>query len=126
MHLVQNFLIKTLGAHDIRLVADGKRADGALVQLGGETIASMIVDDEDGDRSYALTMPLPVARARLQDYLRSLFKNQKLTIVMRPKKTDSVELHVGGEYIGIISADDAKGEKHTLEMAILDIDLEEI
>ena len=43
----------------------------------------------------------------------------------RAKKTDSVELNMGDDFLGIISADDPKGKTYTLQMAILDYDLEE-
>lgn len=61
----------------------------------------------------------------LQDYLRKLFENDKLTVSARLKKTDSVELNNGPEFLGIVSADDPKGQTFTLQMAILDIDLDE-
>ena len=68
-------------------------------------------------------MKVPVERPALQDYLRKLFENNKLTIASRLKKTDSVELSNGPEFLGVVSADDPKGTSFTLQMAILDIDL---
>ena len=41
------------------------------------------------------------------------------------KKTDSVELNHGDDFLGVISADDPKGKSFTLQMAILDFDLED-
>ena len=58
-------------------------------------------------------------------YLRMLFENDKLTIMARARKTDSVELNHGEDFLGVISADDPKGKSFTLQMAILDFDLEE-
>jgi hypothetical protein len=43
----------------------------------------------------------------------------------RGRKTDSVELNSGADFLGIISADDAKGSSYTLQIAILDIDLDD-
>ena len=40
-------------------------------------------------------------------------------------KTDSVELNNGSDHVGVLTVDDPKGASFTLEMAILDIDLEE-
>jgi hypothetical protein len=71
-------------------------------------------------------MKVPVERPALQDYLRRLFENQKLTISARTKKNDSVELNNGQDFLGVISADDPKGKTFTLEMAILDYDLEDL
>ena len=47
-------------------------------------------------------------------------------VVPRVKKTDSVELNMGSDFLGVVSADDAKAKSFTLQMAILDYDLEEI
>ena len=41
------------------------------------------------------------------------------------KKNDSVELNNGEDFLGIISADDPKGKTYTLQIAILDFDLED-
>ena len=71
-------------------------------------------------------MKVPVERPALQDYLRKLFENDKLTIAARTKKNDSVELNNGQDFLGVISADDPKGKTFTLEMAILDYDLEDL
>ncbi len=93
-------------------MTQGKRnPDDADVHLGERQIGSIIVDDEDGDRSFAFAMPIPVERPVLQDYLRRLFESDKLKIVPRMKKNDSVELNSGDDFLGIISADDPKGQE---------------
>jgi len=61
----------------------------------------------------------------LQEYLRRLFETEKLTIASRMKKNDSVELNNGEDFLGIISADDPKCNTYTLQIAILDFDLED-
>ena len=71
-------------------------------------------------------MKIPVERPTLESYLRLLFDNDKLKIVPRVKKTDSVELNSGGDFLGVISADDARAKSFTLQMAILDYDLEDV
>ena len=70
-------------------------------------------------------MKIPVERPVLQEYLRKLFECETLKIVARARKTDSVELNNGDDFIGVISADDPKGRSFTLQMAILDFDLED-
>lgn len=122
---LQAFLRHTFGNETIKVGLDPKDTSAAAVQLGERKIASITVDDEDGDRSFALEMRIPVGREVLQEYLRRLFENEKFKIVPRGKKTDSVELNSGDDFIGIISADDAKGSSFTLQMAILDFDLED-
>ena len=123
---LQAFLRRSFGNDDLRVSPNQKNPEEAAdVQLGERKIATLIIDDEDGDRSFAFEMKLPVERPVLQDYLRRLFENDMLKIVPRAKKNDSVELNAGDDFLGIISADDPKGKSWTLAIAILDFDLEE-
>lgn len=122
---LQAFLRRSFGNDDIRVALDPKNTENAAVHLGERKIATLSVDDEDGDRSFAFEMKIPVGREVLQSYLRKLFENDRLTIVARGRKTDSVELNSDGEFLGVISADDAKLSSFTLQIAVLDFDLEE-
>jgi hypothetical protein len=122
---LQAFLRRSLGNEGVRVTADPKNPDDAAVHLGERRIASISVDDEDGDRSFAFEMKIPVGREVLQSYLRKLFENDRLSIVARGRKMDSVELNADGEFLGVISADDPKLSSFTLQIAILDFDLEE-
>ncbi len=119
------FLGQAIGCDGINVVAHPRDSEQAEVRLGEKRIGKISVDDEDGDRSFALEIPVPVAREALQSYLRKLFENDKLRIAGRLKKTNSVELSNGDEFLGILSADDPKGSNWTFQMAILDFDLEE-
>jgi hypothetical protein len=122
---LQGFLRTAFGNQGLRVVPAQRNPDDAEVYLGERSIASIVVDDEDGDRSFAFAMKIPVERPVLQDYLRRLFENDKLRIIPRPKKNDSVELNSGDDYLGVISADDPNGRSYTLQVAILDFDLED-
>ena len=122
---LQAFLRRSFGADELRVAADPKNPDDAAVHLGERKIARISVDDEDGDRSFAFEMKIPVGREVLQSYLRKLFENDRLTIVARGRKTDSVELNCGSDFLGVISADDPKMQSFTLQIAILDFDLAE-
>ena len=123
---LQAFLRRSFGNTGLRVAPDQNNpSDAAAVNLGERRIATITVDDEDGDRSFAFEMKIPVGREVLRDYLRRLFENDKLKIVARGRKTDSVELNSGEDFLGVISADDAKGSSYTLQMAILDFDLED-
>ena len=123
---LQAFLRRSFGNDGLRVTPDPKNAtEAASVQLGEARIATITVDDEDGDRSFALEMKIPVGRETLQEYLRRRFENDKLKIIARGKKTDSVELNNADDFLGVISADDARGSSFTLQMAILDFDLED-
>jgi hypothetical protein len=123
---LQAFLRRSFGNDGLRVTPDQKDPENtAAVALGERRIATITVDDEDGDRSFAFEMKIPVGREVLQDYLRRLFENDKLKIVARGRKTDSVELNSGEDFLGVISADDPRGSSYTLQIAILDFDLED-
>jgi hypothetical protein len=123
---LQAFVRKSFGNEGLRVNLDPKNTEAASVTLGERAIAKITVDDEDGDRSFALEMKIPVGREVLQEYLRRLFECETLKIVSRGRKQDSVELNNGEDFLGVISADDAKGSSYTLQIAVLDFDLEEI
>jgi hypothetical protein len=60
---------------------------------------------------------------RLEKYLRNLFRLDTITLIER-QKADSVEVHVGGEFIGVIFKDEEDGElSYSFNMAILEMDL---
>ena len=122
---LQAFLRRSFGAPTLKVLPSSRAEDAADVQFGERRIGTLVVDDEDGDRSFSFEMKVPVERPVLQDYLRRLFENDHLTIASRLKKTDLVELNNGPDFLGVLSADDPKGKTFTLQMAILDIDLED-
>ena len=63
---------------------------------------------------------------RLEIYLRSLFRLDTITIVERPEQPDSVEVHIGGEFVGVLFKDEEDGEiSYAFNMAILEMDLPE-
>jgi hypothetical protein len=63
---------------------------------------------------------------RVETYLRRTFGNATIRVVPRARKTDSAEVYIGEESIGVISEDREDGEtSYDFHMAILDIDLEE-
>lgn len=70
----------------------------------------------------------PVTRTeiwRLEKYLRNLFRLDTITLVER-SQSDSVEMHVAGEFIGVIFKDEEDGEvSYAFNMAILETDLPE-
>jgi hypothetical protein len=122
---LQAYVRQAFDNEGIRVSLDPKDIEAAAVTFGERQIAKIVVDDEDGDRSFSLERKLPVGREVLQDYLRRRFETEKLTIASRMKKNDSVELNNGEDFLGIISADDPKCNTYTLQIAILDFDLED-
>jgi Protein of unknown function (DUF3126) len=123
---LQEFLRKSLDNQGIKVSSGKRNPDDADVQLGERRIGAIMVDDEDGDRSFSFEMKIPVERPVLQDYLRRLFDTGNLTVVPRGQKGDSVDLTNGGDFLGVISPDDPKAKSFTLQMAILDFDLDEL
>ena len=122
---LQAYLQRTLNP-EIGLAARAKREDTAEVILNDEPIGRVTLDDEDGDRSYNVTIPIemPSATPNMNEVVRAKLGNDKLRVVPRPKKTDSSEIYLGDEYIAVIFRDDATGRAWTFEMAVLDIDLD--
>lgn len=65
--------------------------------------------------------------AKLQAYLRKMFGNTSLSVRARPQKSDSVEVYMGDEFIGLIFEDTEDEDKsYNFQMAILEFDLEEM
>jgi hypothetical protein len=61
---------------------------------------------------------------RLQKYLQDKFGNQRLTLNVRKEAQDSVEVMLGGEFIGVIYRDEDEGDvSYDFNMAILEMDL---
>lgn len=62
---------------------------------------------------------------KLQDFLTAKLSNKGLAVRARPQAPDSVEVLLNGEFLALIYKDEDEGEtSYTLNMAILDIDLE--
>ncbi len=67
---------------------------------------------------------LPEEMSQLKSFLERTFKNDKFTVRKRGKATDSIEVLLDNEYIGLIYKIIDEGEtSFSFEMAILDIDL---
>src|SRR6185503_12872305 len=123
------YLRKLFDNPNIRVVPKG---DAAEVFIGADDLGELIVDDEDGDRSYNFRMVIQVSSdpslqpiPALTAYLRGKFDNENIRVVMRPKKTDSVEAYIGDEFLGVLFAENEKGRRsYIFELPILDVDLE--
>lgn len=63
--------------------------------------------------------------AKVERYLRQTFANHSIRVVARPKKTDSAEVYIGEEFVGVLYLDDEDEDRsYNFQMAILDTDLE--
>jgi hypothetical protein len=64
---------------------------------------------------------------RLQKYLRKVFRTETLRVVPHPRKKDMAEVFIGEEFIAPLYREEEDGEiSYQLQMAILDVDLEDV
>lgn len=62
--------------------------------------------------------------ARVQDYLRRTFSNDRIAIDPPAKRGAPVEVRVGDEFIGVLHRDEEEGEvSYALHITILEEDL---
>jgi hypothetical protein len=67
----------------------------------------------------------PETAKRIEAYLKRTL-NPGLTLVARPRVTDSMEVTLGGEHVGLVYLIEDEGEtSYQLEMTILQEDLED-
>lgn len=67
----------------------------------------------------------PNELAKLTKYLCKVFSNGTIAVKARPQKTDSAEVFVGEEFVGVVFRDEEDGElSYNFSMAILEMDLE--
>ena len=68
----------------------------------------------------------PEEIAKLTKFLRAKFELASISVRKRPQKTDSAEVYIGEEFVGVIFRDEEDGElSYNFSMAILDFDLED-
>ncbi len=67
----------------------------------------------------------PDEMIKVQDYLRRTFGNEKIGVKPRAQASDSIEILLNGEFLGICYKNEEDGEtSYDFNMSILDIDLE--
>ena len=123
------YLKKLFGNAQIRVVP--KTFDSAEIFVGADDLGELTVDDEEGDRSFNFRMVIQVGNdpsiqpvPTLNAFLRRKFDNENIRVVTRPKKTDSLEVYIGEEFIGVLFLEVEKGKRsYILELPILDVDL---
>ncbi len=128
---LDGYLKKLFGTQNIRVVPKG--SDTAEVYVGEDDLGELTVDDEEGERSYNFRMVIQVGNdpsiqpvPTLNAYLRTKFENDNTRVVPRPKKTDSLEVYMGEEFIAVLFLEIEKGRRsYILELPILDVDLVE-
>ncbi len=64
---------------------------------------------------------------KLQRYLRKVFRSDAIRVVMHGRKTDMAEVFMDKDQFAQLYRDEEDGEiSYQLQMAILDIDLEDV
>ena len=67
----------------------------------------------------------PQVSGKLQAYLQDKFGSDNLSVKARPNVTDSVEVYLSGEFIGVIYEDIDEGEtSYQFQMCIIEEDLD--
>ena len=122
---LRDFLRTSFGAPALQVAPNSTSAEAADVSLGERKIGAITVDDEDGDRSFSLAIKLPVGRPVLQDYLRKLFDNDKLTVAGAAQEDRIRRTQQRQRIPRRHFRRRPEGSSFTLQMAILDIDLDE-
>jgi hypothetical protein len=128
---VDAYLKRLFDNPKIRVVPGGKK-DSADVHIADRPAGALTVDDEDGDRSYNFRMEIGLGQSPKDDiphlvaYLRGTLGSEKIRVMTRARKSDSLEVYVGDEFVGVLFIDEKKNARSAiLEMAILDVDLEQ-
>ena len=125
------YLRKLFGNSRIRVLPE--EGEKASVFVGEERLGALVVDDEDDERSYNFEVKIPIGEAAtaknlktIETYLRRKFDNEHIRVTARPRKTDSAEVSVGQEYIGVLFFDEQEKNSCYFEMPILALDLEDV
>ena len=62
--------------------------------------------------------------ARVQDYLRRIFSNNRIAVIPPPKPSAPIEVHIANEFTGVLHRDEDEGEvSYSLLISILEEDL---
>ena len=125
------YLKKIFGNPTIRVVP--KSDDVAEVFAGEDDLGELTTDEDEGEKSYNFRMVIQVSNdpamqpiPTLNAFLRKKFDNDKIRVVTRPKKMDSLEVYIGEDFLGVLFLEAERGRKsYILELPILDFDLED-
>ena len=123
------YLKKLFGNPNIRVVPRG--GETAEVFVGEDDLGELTADEDEGERSFNFRMVIQLGQdptiqpvPALNAYLRHRFDNDKIRVVTRPKKMDSLEVYMDEEFIGVLFVENEKGRRsYILELPILDVDL---
>lgn len=127
---IETYLRKVFSARTLS-VRPTATEDTAEVLIGARSLGQIIADDEDGERTYHFEWVIkeapqpftPQELVRVQTFLREILGTKTLSVRARGRLKDSAEVFVGEESIAIVSAE---RDAYQFQMAILDIDLDDL
>jgi hypothetical protein len=131
--------VKKLDAYLKRLFGNARihvvptKAESADVFVGEERVGTLVLDEDDDERSYNFEVKITLGDAsttgpdikQLDAYLKRKFDSERIRVVPRLKKKDSAEVYVGNEYIGVLFFDEEDARSSYFELPILALDLDE-
>ncbi len=128
---LQGYLRRIFGSRTLSVRARPQAKDEADLFIGDKPLAGIVVDDEDGDRCFLVEWtikekPQPLSlqeMVRIQTFMREKLGAKTLSVRARGRLKDSAEVFVGEESIGTLTIGP---ECYEFEMAVLDIDLDEV
>jgi hypothetical protein len=100
----------------------------AEVFIGDDQIGLIEKDEEDDELSYSFSMDIddpPAEMSKVAQRLRDIFGLASIGLKARGRKTDSAEVFIGEEFVGLVYRDLDDGKpRYNFTMTILDFDLE--
>lgn len=128
---LQGYLRRVFGARGLAVRARPQAKDEADLYVGDKPLATIVVDDEDGERCYLVEWtirekPQPLSlqeMVRIQTFMRERLGAKTLSVRARGRLKDSAEVFVGEESIGTLTVGP---DCYEFEMAVLDIDLDDV
>ena len=120
------YLCKIFSTQDIIVLQNPEEDDQALVAMGQQFFARIERDEDEGELSYNFSKEIPdQPHDELIAHIKSVFNNEAVELRKRPNKTDSAEIYMGEEFLGVLyDDDDLETGMQIFNMAILDIDLD--
>lgn len=129
----------------LTIVPDNKNKNQAVVAVNKEFFAKLEKIEDEGEISYDFSKDIPDQPIdELNQYFKKLFKDKNMEVRQRPKgeayfkelleqgkdesevkQSDSADIYKGKELIGVLFDNESEGMQ-VFNMAILDIDLEDI
>jgi hypothetical protein len=124
---IETYLRKLFGNEQIRLAPVPRNKNAAEVYIADDKLGELQADEED-EEDYNFTMEFRVGASaelpELNNYLGRKFGNDRLRVVRRARKQDSLEAYLGDEFVGVLFIENGKsGRSCILEIPILGVDL---